>query len=238
MEHRSNILIVDKDNNFLFALKKEFAAHSTFYQVAFAKSSAQAMTIMEKFVVHLVAVNINLSGESGIGVLFSVRKAYPNVHVVLYTDAEIHEEYKRTLLYGGASALLHKPFHADDLVKVANNLCRGNESKSVPDFVKLLGLLQMIASGNHSAYLEVTAPASHLSGVIAVQNGYLVTATTTDGRTGIEALAHMLAWKEPAIATSKLPLDDADKSISLPLNQAILQAIVKLDEANTQNAKP
>ncbi|MCL2790043.1 MAG: response regulator [Desulfobulbus sp.] len=236
MERRKNILIIDIDNTFLHAIRKEFSAHSACYQVAFATSSAQAMTVMKKFVVHLVVVNISLSGESGINLLLWVRKAYPDVHVVLYSDTEIHEEYKRTLLYGGASAVLRKPFHADDVVRIADNLYRNNESISVPDFVKLLGLLQMIASENSSARLEITDSASRLAGVITVQNGYLVTATTTDGQTDMEALAQMLAWKEPAILANKLLPADEGWASGMPLERALLRAVVKLDEVNTRKA--
>ena len=230
MDNRKNILIVDKDNVFLHALKKDFADHAEFYRVAFATHSAQAMTIMKKFVVHLMAVNINLAGESGIDLLFWVRDLYPNIHVVLYTEANIHEEYKRTLLYGGAAALLQKPFHADDLVRIADNFYRKNESSILPDFVKLVDVLQMVASEHNSVHLEVTAPGSHRAGTITVQNGYLVAATTTNGRIGVEALIQMLSWADLSIVVNKLPPKAADQVFGMSLEQAVSQAVARLDE--------
>jgi CheY-like chemotaxis protein len=233
MKNRKNILIVDKDNVFLHALKKDLAAHADFYQVAFATHSAQALTIIKKFVVHLMVININLSGESGINLLFQVRRTYPHIRVVLYTDVDIHEEYKRTLLYGGASAVLQKPFHAADLVKIADKFYRENKPSALPDFVKLMDVLQMLASENNSVCLEVTVPASKLAGIITVQNGYLVTAIAPDGRTGVDALAQILTWKESAIMASKLPPPVDDQVTGIPLNQAILQATVRLHETDS-----
>jgi hypothetical protein len=51
----------------------------------------------------------------------------------------------------------------------------------------------------------------------------------------MEALAQMLSWREPAITASKLPhqVNDGRRS-SLPLDQAILQAVIRLDEAKTR----
>ena len=233
MTGRKNILIVDKDNVFLHALKKELAVYSSLYQVAFATHSAQAMTIMRKFAVHLMAANINLAGESGIDLLFWVRQSYPNIYVVLYTDSELTEEYKRTLLYGGAKAVLRKPFHGDDLVKVADKLYRKSESSILPDFVRLVDLLQMIASEQNLVHLSVTDHASHLAGTITVQNGYLLTAATTNGRTGMEALVQMLAWEDPSIMANKLPPQAGGQVSGMPLEQALLQAVVRLDETNT-----
>jgi len=231
MKNRKNILIVDKDNVFLHALKKDLAAYADSYQAAFATHSAQAMTIIKKFVVHLMVVNINLSGESGINLLFQVRRTYPHIRVVLYTDVGIHEEYKRTLLYGGASAVLKKPFHAADLIKIADKFWE-NKPSILPDFVKLMDVLQMLTNEANSVCLEVTVPASRRAGIITVQNGYLVTAIAPDGRTGVYALAQILTWKNPTIMASKLPPPVDDQITGIPLNQAILQATIRLDEGD------
>lgn len=231
MGNRKNILIVDKDNVFLHALKNAFAAHAATCQVAFATTTAKALTILEKFVVHLMAVNINLSGESGIDLLFDVRQRHPSVHVILYTEAEIHDAYKRTLLYGGAAAVLQKPFQAEELVSVADKLCGTKDTGAVfPDFVKLLDLLQIIAGEKNSVRLKIEDSVSGLTGTIIVQKGFLTAAITTNGRIGVEAVAQMLAWNEPSITADKLLSPEGGNISGIPLASAVLQAVVKMDE--------
>jgi|GEM_PF-1309512 len=231
MPNRKNILIVDKDSAFLHALKNEFVDRAELYQIAFATQSAQAMKIMEKFLVHVLAVNVNLHGESGIDLLAWARGAHPDIYVVLFTETEVNEEYKHTLLYGGAAAVLQKPFHADELVRIADKLCPDKTASSaVIDFVKLLDLLQMIAADHGSVRMEVKDQGARQTGLITVQDGYLVTAVTTNGRTGMDALVQMLAWKEPAITANKLPSQAGAPTFGMPLEQALLQAVVKLDE--------
>ncbi|MCI5145001.1 MAG: response regulator [Candidatus Electrothrix sp. AR3] len=83
---RKNILIVDRDKNFLLDLREAFSPFSKSYQVAFASSIAKANDILKKFTVHLVLTNVHLAGESGIELLLSIRRQHAQTHVVLYSS--------------------------------------------------------------------------------------------------------------------------------------------------------
>ena len=73
--NRKNILIVDRDKEFMLELREAFQPYSSSYQTAFTSSIAKAREILERFMVHLILVNVHLAGESGIDLLLQDRKS-------------------------------------------------------------------------------------------------------------------------------------------------------------------
>ena len=94
---RKNILIVDRNKDFLFELKEAFVPYKNKYQLAFSSNIAKSQEILRRFSVDLVLANVHLSGESGIELLLSVRRWYSDTHVVLYSF-DLSEELKRSAL--------------------------------------------------------------------------------------------------------------------------------------------
>ncbi len=230
MTQRKNILIVDRDNLFLHQLKEQFAPYADRCQAAFATQPAKAVSILERFIVHLLAVNINLGGASGLDLLLLARQEHPDVRVVLFNNSGLHEAYEQTLRSGGAVAVLRKPFHAEELVDLVLGFAKEEVLMPSGEVFRLIDLLQLISLEQSSFRVEVSNLASGASGLIFILQGTLVKAMVNGGLTGVPAVAHMLTWEQTAIVTTRLPPSEITAQRGMPLDTLILRAIVKMDD--------
>ncbi|MCW5203306.1 hypothetical protein VT98_10354 [Candidatus Electrothrix communis] len=225
---RKNILIVDRDKDFLLELREAFIPFNNVYQLAFVSTLAKAQEILRKFTVHTVIANVQLSGESGLELLLSVRRWHAETHIVLYSD-ELTEELKRSAYHSGVSAIIPYPFKFEELLKVlANILAKESGSTTTLDTIPLADLLQLIGMGNHSTDV-IVINAKRERGIIRIRKGNLLEAEAA-GQQGVNAVTEMLSWESPTIKTCK-----GGQSIPLsvdpvPLHDALIQAAARLDE--------
>ena len=226
---RKNILIVDKDKDFLRELREGFFPYNNSYQVAFASSTAKAEEMLAKFAVDLVLANIHMAGESGIGLLLTIRRWHSDTHVILYSD-DLSEELKRAAYYSGAAAVLDQPFMFTALLDVVATVLAKEPKDTFLETVPLVDLLQLIAMGKHSIDIMVIGSEKQ-RGIIRIQQGRLIGAEV-GGERGVNAISKLLSWQTPTIKTSKGSNGAAAISGRQSLQQVLMQAVVKLDENN------
>jgi CheY-like chemotaxis protein len=227
---RKNILIVDRDKDFLKELREEFIPFKDIYQLAFASNITKAEEILKKFTVHLVLANVRLSGESGIELLLSIRRWHAEIHVVLYSG-DLSEELKRSAYHSGVSAIIDYPFKVDDLLPVLTGIFAKDGGKSFLDLVHLADLLQFIGMGNHSTDVMVINTKKQ-RGIIRIRQGNLLEAEVS-GRQGVDAVTEMLSWEEPTIKTCKGSHGIAAPADPVSLHDVLMRAVARLDEKNS-----
>ena len=226
---RKNILIVDRDKNFLLELREAFIPFKNIYQLAFASNLTKASEMLRKFTVHLVIANIQLSGESGVELLLSVRRWHAETHVILYSN-ELTEEIKRAAYHSGVSAIIPYPFKFEELLKALASIFAKESGKTTfLDTIPLADLLQLIGMGNHSTDI-IVINAKRERGLIRIHKGNLLEAEAT-GKKGVNAVTEMLSWESPTIKTCKgghsvVPLSEDP----VPLHDALILAATRLDE--------
>lgn len=225
--NRKNILIVDRDKEFMLELREAFLPYSSSYQTAFAAHLTKAREILSSFTVHLVLVNVRLSGESGLDLLLHVRRWHPDIHVVLYGTA-LSEELRRSAYYSGAAAVLDSPLRIEELLRVLTNVFSKESASAFLDSVHLADLLQLIGMGNHSADVTVL-DGQRQRGIIRISQGNLIEAEAA-GKRGVEAVTEMLSWKEPTIKSSKASTGVASGYAPVALRDVLMQAVARLDE--------
>jgi CheY-like chemotaxis protein len=225
--NRKNILIVDRDKDFMLELREAFLPYSSSYQTAFCTSTAKAREILQRFMVHLVLVNVQLSGESGIDLLLHVRRHYADTHVILYSS-NLTEEIKRSAYHGGAASVLAQPFRFEDLLHVLTSIFYKDSGSSFLDAVHLADLLQLIGMGSHSTDVIVVGT-EQKRGLIRIRKGNLVQAEAC-GKKGVEAVTEMLSWRSPTIRTCRASTGTAARVKSVSLHDVLMQAVAKLDE--------
>jgi CheY-like chemotaxis protein len=225
--NRKNILIVDRDKEFMLELREGLLPYSSSYQTAFAASLAKARELIDKFIVHLVLVNVRLAGESGIDLLLHIRRWRPDVQVVLY-GRDLSEELRRAAYHSGAAAVLEQPFRMEELLRVLGHVFAKDSGSAFFDSVHLADLLQLIGMGHHSADVMVL-DGCRQRGIIRIRQGNLIEAEAADKR-GVEAVAEMLSWKEPTIKTSKGSAGIVSSSAPIALRDVLMQAVARLDE--------
>lgn len=226
--NRKNILIVDRDKNFMQELREAFQPYGSAYQVAFASSIAKAREILSRFTVHLVLTNVQLSGESGIELLLHVRRWHADTHVVLYTE-ELTEELKRSAYHSGAAAVIAHPFRIEDLLRLLTRIFAKDSGSSFLESIHLADLLQLIGMGNHSTDVVVANAGGKQRGIIRIRKGNMIEAEAEQKR-GVEAVTEMLSWANPAIRTCRAASGLAAPAKPVPLHDVLMQAVAKLDE--------
>jgi CheY-like chemotaxis protein len=227
--NRKNILIVDRDKDFMLELREAFLPYSSSYQTAFSNSTAKAREILERFMVHLVLVNVQLAGESGIDLLLHVRRCYADTHVVLY-GSSLTEELKRSAYHGGAAAVIAHPFRFEDLLNILTGIFFKDSGSSFLDSVHLADLLQLIGMGGHSTDVVVVGVGQQ-RGVIRIRRGKLVEAEAC-GKRDVEAVTEMLSWRAPTIRTCRASTGIGAAAQAVSLHDVLMQAVAKLDEGN------
>ncbi len=225
---RKNILIVDRDKDFLLELREAFIPFKNVYQLAFVSSLSKAQEILRKFTVHMIIANVQLSGESGLELLLSVRRWHAETHILLYSD-ELTEELKRLAYHSGVSAIIPYPFKFEELLKVlAGIFAKEAGNTTIPDTIPLADLLQLIGMGNHSADI-VVINAKKERGIIRICQGNLLEAEAA-GQQGVNAVTEMLSWESPTIKTCKGVHGIQSPTHPFPLHDALIQAAARLDE--------
>jgi DNA-binding response OmpR family regulator len=224
--NRKNILIVDRDKDFMLELREALLPYSSTYQTAFAASVDKAREILSSFTVHLVLANVQLAGESGIDLLLHVRRWSGDTHVVLYSSG-LTEELKRSAYHSGAAAVIEHPFKIEDLLRLLTTIFSRESGSAFFDSVHLADLLQLIGMGHHSADVVVTAGSQR--GIIRIRKGNLIEAESAQKR-GVEAVAEMLSWTSPAIRTCRAASGLAATGKTVPLHDVLMQAVARLDE--------
>ncbi|XOF33901.1 MAG: response regulator [Candidatus Electrothrix sp. YB6] len=225
---RKNILFVDRNKEFLLEMREAFQPFKNIYQLAFASNIAKAREILRKFTVHLVIANVQLSGESGIDLLFSVRRWHAETHVILYSS-ELSEEIRRSAYHGGVAAIIGYPFRVEELLRaVAGVFAKEAGDSTFLDTIPLADLLQLIGMGHHSTDV-IVINAKRERGVIRIRQGNLVEAEAV-GLQGVNAVTEMLSWESPTIKTCRSGHFTTLSGNQVSLHDALILAVARLDE--------
>ncbi|MBW1975743.1 MAG: response regulator [Deltaproteobacteria bacterium] len=109
------VLLVDDEKEFVDALRERLEIRDLPSGVAY--NGEQALQIVEDEIPDVIVLDLKMPGIDGMEVLKRVRKAYPQVQVIILTGhgSEKDEEEARRL---GAFEYLQKPVDIDELVKL------------------------------------------------------------------------------------------------------------------------
>ena len=105
-----NILVVDDDKDVCDLLEE--ALKQAGYNVKAVNNPELVLPFMKKGQYHLVVLDLNMPGKSGIEVLEDIRKVYPNIGVIICTGYPSVETAAAAMRLGGADYLL-KPFNLE-----------------------------------------------------------------------------------------------------------------------------
>ena len=112
-----NILIVDDDNIFRENLR-ELLLHEGFSTTS-VSSGIEAVDLISSCHFNLVITDLKMPKMNGIEVIEAIRKAHPDLPVILMTAYGGPNE-RREALEHNASHFITKPFEIDDMVSIIN----------------------------------------------------------------------------------------------------------------------
>ena len=105
-----NILVVDDDKDVCMLL--EGALHAAGYNVKAVSDPELAVPSLKEKHFHLVVLDLNMPGKSGLEVLEEIRKSNPDVAVVICTGYPSVETAAAVMRLGGTD-YVQKPFNLD-----------------------------------------------------------------------------------------------------------------------------
>jgi two-component system NtrC family response regulator len=109
---RVKILVIDDDESLRRVLEYNLAQEG--YAVLTASSGEQGLTLLKKEGADLVVTDVRMSGLDGLQVLDEVRKADPNIQVIILTAFGTIEMAVEAMK-AGAFHYISKPFNRDEL---------------------------------------------------------------------------------------------------------------------------
>lgn len=109
------VLLVDDEKEFVDALKERLEMRELPSDVAY--NGEQALKIVEDEVPDVMVLDIKMPGIDGIEVLRRIKKAYPDVQIIILTGhgTDKNEQEAKKL---GAFEYLQKPVDIDELVRL------------------------------------------------------------------------------------------------------------------------
>jgi len=85
LPEKSRILFVDDDPNLLEGLKRTHRPHRHVWEMTFAKSAQEALTLLAEIPVDVILTDFRMAGMSGLDLLREVKRRYPQVVRILFS---------------------------------------------------------------------------------------------------------------------------------------------------------
>jgi two-component system sensor histidine kinase/response regulator len=129
MENRT-VLFVDDEIAILHSLKRLLRAEP--YQLSFARSGQEALSILEKKGIHVIVTDLGMPGMDGMALLKQVQARYPDViRLVLSGQADI-DSILAAINRGNVYRYITKPWNSMELrigIKQAIDLCNLHQER-------------------------------------------------------------------------------------------------------------
>ena len=104
---KKTVLFVDDDEAILRSLERGLLDES--YNKLFAKSGQEALEILQREEVHVIVTDMCMPEMTGLELLRTVRKEYPNITGMVLTGYELDPELQNAVAQGELFWLIPKP---------------------------------------------------------------------------------------------------------------------------------
>ncbi len=122
---KKRILFVDDEPNVLNGLRRLLHDQRDVWDMSFATSADEALELVARKLPDAIVTDINMPGKSGLELLAELKgaDATREIEVAMLTGLK-EQDLKRRALELGATDLLNKPVHKDDLIARLNSMLR------------------------------------------------------------------------------------------------------------------
>jgi YesN/AraC family two-component response regulator len=110
-----SILIVDDDDNLISGLKRSFRKKSEAWDIQYAKSAKEAVSLLELNKYDLIITDYKMPGMDGLDLLILVKEKYASVKRILLTGQSENEIFETSKDI--AHVYLSKPCPADSIIE-------------------------------------------------------------------------------------------------------------------------
>ena len=122
---KKRILFVDDEPNVLNGLRRLLHGQRDVWDMSFVTSADEALELVARKLPDAIVTDINMPGKSGLELLAELKgaDATREIEVAMLTGLK-EQDLKRRALELGATDLLNKPVHRDDLIARLNSMLR------------------------------------------------------------------------------------------------------------------
>ncbi|MGE5893801.1 MAG: response regulator [bacterium] len=218
------LLIVDDEEDLVWSLQKNLADESL--DVVSAQSGDEALELLKSVSVDLIITDIRMPGMSGMDLLLSVKKLYPQTGVIIMT-AYPSPEFKKDALYKGCMHFIEKPFDINRLREIIGQALKDDRGfRGTVTGIELTDVIQVNCLSKTTAALRVKTVDKE--GIIFFKEGRIVHALYEDME-GEEALYEIVGFQGgtlESIKNAETPLETIDKGYEALL----MEGMRRIDE--------
>lgn len=227
-----NILIIDKDKDFVLSLKKILAKVGSINSVLTAQDASTALQMLEKNFVSLVVADLQISGANDFNLLVHISQSFPDIPVITAT-AQDAPDMERLARDAGAADCILKGYPPGKIVEIINVILSKESDGGILHGVSSGMFLQIMEMEQKTGTIRVHGNSPRKRGVLFFRNGELLDARFGGLRT--EPAAHIIfSWDDVSISIQKeCPL--AEKKMEGDLQAILLEAMRLKDEAATDD---
>lgn len=229
------VLIIDKDQVMLDTLERELSVHRETFSVIISQDSATAVQKFKDQFISLVVLELIKDDGDAIKLLTHLRSNYPDIPVVVTSDDKSSEMLSLVKDSGG-TALVTKPFHADDLAKILLSLLQKEADGGTMHNVSPTVFLQLMEMESRTCTIRIVDKVSKRGGILYFREGELIDARI-NRIYGIDAAYIIFGWENVTIFIENdcLPKENV---INSPLQPIIMKAVTLKDHVEDENDEP
>ena len=228
------VLIVEDEPDLLWMLQRNLAKDLKHVEVLAVTSAEDALTILQTRPIHLVITDISLPGMSGLDLLDTLRRTYPETGVIVMTGYPTSLNETRALL-SGSIRFLEKPFDLQELRIVVREFFSSFTSfQGIIEGIDLMDMVQFNGIIRATSILKVRCIDSE--GSIFFKDGQIVHAMHNHD-IGEKALYALFNFSSGSLQNTH-GVEPPLISIRKPLESLLFEAARQSDEGAERDSPP
>jgi CheY-like chemotaxis protein len=227
MSMKSNILVVEDDQEMLLSIKDSIEVSNDQVEVVTANDGLAAIQQLETTPVNLVVTDYRMPRMDGLSLMGEINKYYPDIPVIIVTGHS-NPETEYLARNTGVAEYIEKPFKINDLVsKISKAIDNQSEGGTLHN-VSAATFLQLIKMEEQVCTLRLTEKKTNKQGVLFFKDGNLLDARYQKLRAE-EAAYEIFSWDNVSLQIqNSCPMEET--RIKKGLQAILMDAMVLKDE--------
>jgi DNA-binding response OmpR family regulator len=227
------LLIVDDEEDMVWSLQKNLRNENLDVDVLTARSGEEALEVLGTTPVDLIISDIRMPGMSGLDLLLSVKKNYPQTGVIIMT-AYPTPEFRKDATYRGCLHFIEKPFDIRKMREiVAQAISDDKGFKGTVTGVELTDIIQINCLSKTRAALRVKT--AEREGIIYFKDGK-ITHALCEELEGEEAFYEILAFEGGTLEGIR-NAESPEETIARGYEGLLMEGMRRVDERRRESGK-
>jgi len=222
-----NVLIVDDDRILRHFLQHKLKKHVDAFTVLTAEDGRQAVAVLNKNHISLVATDLKMPEMDGFGLLAYLSEHYPDIPVIVFTALGL-PEFKKSAIKSRAFEYMEKPIDPDELAKnIIAGLAKESEGGMLQS-VTLEMFSQLVEMEGKTCTIHITNKITGQKGVLFFKDGVLYEARIGSAK-GTQSAYEIFSWSKVSMSIQDI-CQVKTRQIGTSLQSILMDAMRIRDE--------